>query len=396
MKKILKHKDIDVALLETKNNGVIIRIIEILNKEHMPIPSVREDGQIDEDRLDTWWLGRGISENRKEYKAVMQKLNNIGKEMLLHLSQGLSLSDHYWMQKENENLKWKDINFYENEFDRSLGKLFFGIETQNKKYNFNSPDVTSSGNLKKRWDITKDGKRVLIKTGSNPFMQEPLNEVLATIICRKLGIPHVPYKIKYRKNEPYSECINLTNINRELIDVNDIYYIKEPTFENDNLYKHLTKCCEKLKVGAYHEMINRMLILDYLMLNHDRHYKNFGVTRNSETLDDYKFAPIYDTGSSFFHNDKNFRIKLPEYAKERTICFDADLLKQLKYITDFSWIKLNVFDDTLKECKETIYQHLKNDENNKDNEARAKLLCNVLEKRFEQIKIITEKKLKKN
>jgi len=390
MIKILKHKDVDVAVLETNQNGVIFKVHEVLNKAHMPLPSVRENGTVDEERIDTWWIGRGISEDRKEYIEVMQRLNNIGKDMMLHLSKGLSLSDHYWVQKENENYQWKDINFYENEFDRSLGKLFFGIEKKDKNYDFNSPDVTTSGNLKKRWNIASNGNRVLIKAGSDPFMQEPLNEVIATVICKRLGIPHVPYKIKYRKNEPYSECENFTTIDKELIEAIDIYYSREPVYENDNLYKHFIKCCKEYDVKGCQNMINRMLILDYIMLNHDRHFRNFGILRNSDNLDDYSFAPIYDSGSSLFYNDKNSRIKLPEYAQKGKICFDNDLLKQLKYVTDFSWIKLHVFKELYNECKDIIFEEMKEDTE------RAQLVCKVLEKRFAEITVITEKKLDKN
>ena len=386
MIKILKHKDIDVAVIELTDGGIIINIKEVLNIKHMPLPTVREDGIVSDDRFEAWWLGRGISENREEYKYVMMiELNNIGKYKLLHLSKGLSLSDHYWMEREGENHKWKDVNFYENDFDKSLGKLFFGIKKKDRKYDFNSPDVTSSGNLKKRWDIREDGTRYLIKMGEEPFMQEPLNEVLATIICKNLKIPCISYNINYRKDEPYSECNNFTNNDRELIEAIDIYHSKEPTYENNNLYNHFMKCCRNYEVKGVVGMIDRMMVLDYILLNHDRHFKNFGVTRNSDNINDYKFAPIYDSGNSLFYKDKNFKIKIPEYAKERKICFDT-IEKQLRLVRDWSWIKSETFPDLISECKEEIYKE-KN-----INKERAGLLMKVLERRMEEIRIIAEKK----
>jgi hypothetical protein len=42
--------------------------------------------------------------------------------------------------------------------------------------------------LKKRWEIREDGKRVMIKCGKKPFMQEPVNEKIASMICRKLKL----------------------------------------------------------------------------------------------------------------------------------------------------------------------------------------------------------------
>ena len=41
-----------------------------------------------------------------------------------------------------------------------------------------------------------------------------------------------------------------------------------------------------------------MYIVDYLMMNNDRHLKNYGVIRNVETLKWEKVTPIFDTGES--------------------------------------------------------------------------------------------------
>jgi len=49
-----------------------------------------------------------------------------------------------------------------------------------------SPCNTSDGWLRKKWKII-DGKRCLLKSGSNPFQQEPLNEVLATSLHQRLN-----------------------------------------------------------------------------------------------------------------------------------------------------------------------------------------------------------------
>lgn len=40
---------------------------------------------------------------------------------LMLSSYGLSLTDHYWMQQIGEELYWKDLNFFENDFSDELG-----------------------------------------------------------------------------------------------------------------------------------------------------------------------------------------------------------------------------------------------------------------------------------
>ena len=57
------------------------------------------------------------------------------------------------------------------EMDKIGGQeVLFGERKKKDALNFSSPDSTSDGNLKKRWKIL-DGKRCLIKGGSNPFRQ---------------------------------------------------------------------------------------------------------------------------------------------------------------------------------------------------------------------------------
>ncbi|MDR3154072.1 MAG: hypothetical protein LBW85_07355 [Deltaproteobacteria bacterium] len=45
-----------------------------------------------------------------------------------------------------------------------------------------------------------------------------------------------------------------------------------------------------------------MLAVDYLIANTDRHLNNFGALRNAGTLDWIGFAPVYDSGSSLWHD----------------------------------------------------------------------------------------------
>lgn len=41
-----------------------------------------------------------------------------------------------------------------------------------------------------------------------------------------------------------------------------------------------------------------MILIDYIVMNFDRHLKNYGIIRNVETLEWKKTTPIFDTGES--------------------------------------------------------------------------------------------------
>lgn len=109
-----------------------------------------------------------------------------------------------------QNLKWSEINFFENNFSDDMGNILFGKVSSgemilNDEISLMSPDNTSDGWLKKKWKII-NGKRCLIKGGSGAIQQEPYNEVIASKIMERLDIPHVKYSLIMEEEYPYSIC----------------------------------------------------------------------------------------------------------------------------------------------------------------------------------------------
>ena len=84
----------------------------------------------------------------------------------------LSLSDHYWVKPVGSDLAWREVNYFDNDFSDDVGDVLFGRSVQEGSIDLSSPDITSEGNLKKRWRII-DGQRCLIKGGSGESLQEP-------------------------------------------------------------------------------------------------------------------------------------------------------------------------------------------------------------------------------
>lgn len=60
--------------------------------------------------------------------------------------------------------------------------------------------------------------------------------------------------------------------------------------------------CDKLGIPGMKEFIDYMLVFDYLMANTDRHFGNFGAIQNVETLEWIGPAPIFDSGTSLWHD----------------------------------------------------------------------------------------------
>ena len=70
---------------------------------------------------------------------------------------------HVWWGGVADVESW-DVNFFHNDFDERLGKALFSGH-RSRIDDVNTPDVTSAGDLPKRWVIGGSGVRSLIKVG---------------------------------------------------------------------------------------------------------------------------------------------------------------------------------------------------------------------------------------
>ena len=218
---------------------------------------------------------------------------------------------------------------------------------------FSSPDNTSDGTLKKRWKII-NGARCLIKGGSNPFHQQPFNEVISAGIMKRLGISHVPYTLTWNQGVPYSVCEDFVTENTELIPAWRIVQIQKKS-NSASAYLHFVSCCEALGIAGVVSFLDRMMVLDYIIANEDRHLNNFGLLRDAKTLEWLGFAPIYDSGSSLGYDKKPSQVMFGKCIKCKP--FRSHHEEQLKLVTDFSWIDF----DSLKDVDRLIANTLSSD-----------------------------------
>lgn len=230
--------------------------------------------------------------------------------------------------------------------------MLLGKATDGVGFDFRSPDNTSDGFLKKRWKII-DGKRCLLKAGSNPFMQQPFNEVVATIVAERLGIPHVPYTLLWDDETPYSVCEDFITPDTELVSAWRVMQ----SIKKDNstsVYRHYLNCCELLGIPDMEHAIDQMIVLDYLIANEDRHQKNFGLIRNANTLEWIGAAPLFDSGSSLGYD------KLPNQilSLRGVECkpFKKTHAEQLKLVASFDWIDFRRLEGIEQEIREVFDQ----------------------------------------
>lgn len=334
----LMHKDVPVLEMTLHSmTGTVGSVSRVIALDHAPVGTVVQ-GNVSYPLLNQWWKGRGIPASRDGLKDALDALDICGAGVLVEKCFGLSLSDQYWVCPEGVAICWKDINFFQNEFSEDVGDILFGTCLDKENPNLMSPDNTSDGWLKKKWKI-KDGTRSLVKAGSGTVRQEAYNEVVATLLCEVLNIPHIPYYLITVEDAPCCICNNFINQHTELVSAWAVMQtMKKPN--HHSVYQHYLSCCEQLGVGGIEHTINQMIVLDYLMMNEDRHQGNFGLIRNAETLEWVSAAPIFDTGSALCFRSITSRINGNAVIPCKP--FKTNHEEQVKLVTDYSFINLEM------------------------------------------------------
>ena len=305
----------------------------------MPVGTV-VNGSVRSDRLKSWWSSRSIPATRTGIRHLLRTLDMDESTPLLLKSMGLSLTDHYWIRPPGSEARWEDVNFFNNGFSDDVGDLLFGSEVRDGELDLSSPDNTSEGMLMKRWKIV-DGRRCLIKTGELPYRQEVYNERAACILAEHMGVLHVGYDVIEYGGVVCSICEDLIDEGTELVSAHQIVR-SEIHGPGIPLYDHLVSCCLHHGLDAV-PFLDRMMVFDYLIGNTDRHLNNFGVVRDSRTLEWRGFAPLFDSGTSMGCDLEADDI-VSEAGLDRKP-FSEHFPRQLALVRDTDWVDMGAVRD---------------------------------------------------
>jgi len=378
---ILTHGNISVAEMEIdEETAAISKIGAVFAPEHIPVGISVNGGRPNRGDMNDWWHGRSIPASRQNIREAIKALGVSSAEKLITKCFGLSLSDQYWANPVNAPLEWEKINFFDNGFSEDVGDVLFGEAVRGGQLNLISPDNTSDGWLKKKWKII-DGRRCLIKGGSDPFWQQPLNEAMASSVMNRLGIPHVHYYVIWENGLPYSVCENFLDSKTELVSAFYIHNTKKITDAN-LLYEHYVDCCKALGIPGAQSSLDKMLAVDYLIANSDRHLNNFGGVRDARTLEWIGPAPLFDNGSSFWYNQDaaNVVSTVSKMGDTKSQPFFDTHEKQIRLVKDFSWLDFAFLSGIDEEFGELLEKSPRIDA------ARRDALCFALRTRVKMLK----------
>ena len=298
----LMHKDDVACHLDMDMHTGNVMDMKIENPELIPI-------YVDSKRaMADWWSMRAIPMSiKRDSDRQFMRANDIStKEQFALKNLGLSLSDCYWIRPEKSETRFKDVNFYENPFDkidltsRASLTLAKGL----------TPLATTTGQMRKYWHI-KNGKRILTKVSEKRLegQLQCINEAFGhELHVRQQKYGAVPYSLEFNADKSVRSvsCPAFTSVDVEyvpminMIEEKHVYFTRGTKLKNAIIDNCVKSGMEKSSVIDFFDYLAAM---DFIMSNKDRHLNNFGLLRDSNTLEYIGFAPIFDSGNSMLYDN---------------------------------------------------------------------------------------------
>lgn len=355
MKYLLMHRDIEVATFTLNHQSRWANLLDVHNSAHLPLNMIEQPQHYEQD-LNAFLDYRVIPKSRANFGIIKNLYGASNPKELSLRSNMVSISDHYWVKSETDTISWENINFYDNPIPNT--PVFIdSIDTLKRREHWShrlTPNTSNNGTLRQMW-VDSDDEIRLYKAGDLPAKQEPFNEVVVSDWLKNFNTDYIPYTLHTIDDENISVCQCFTNRDIEYIPAWQLTVNKYP--QHMNAYTNYINQLGKYGLHNVETQIQTMIALDFIVANEDRHWGNFGVLRNSKTLELVSLAPIFDNGNSLSYRAFDvFRNDFMDMSK----AFNAKHSKEIQLINRELPIELDALDTMVDEVLAQRYAELVN------------------------------------
>ena len=250
---------------------------------------------------------RKAPKHRKHIQQLLEQYGCDDPEGFLRVTHALSLNDTFWVREADSGLTWREVSLYTNPFSEIISEAAFDGIISETDLSSTSPEFGTDGYYAKCWR-RENGGIFLYKSGSTHYEVEPLSEYLAAQLSSRLCPGAVPYDMDFYHDKLVSKCPLFTNEAVGLAKAGASFYGEERTIPE------LLAFFEGIGSG---DAFRRMCVLDAVILNTDRHYGNFGVLFNTDTLEIQGMAPVFDHNRSLLPELDNDQLADPAWYLRR-------------------------------------------------------------------------------
>lgn len=306
---LMHRNDIVTTLSFDKVTGSVLSVGKKCRTELLPLGGNRSPQD-----LKKWWARRAVPLQQGNMRMLLDANNITTPQNYLLQNLGLSLSDHYWINPVKRLFRWEEVNLFSNDFKDEFGGFKFAdsISADNLMINLERrisfyPSASLQGELQKKW-VLQNGKRYLIKANCGNTWQQSINEAIASLFHEKQKrMPYVNYKLCDIEvsGEKGIGCV-CEDFCTETVELIPAYEILESEKKSNDRseFEQFIFLCEKhgLSGELVRSFLEYQILSDFVLTNVDRHFYNFGILRDTDTLKFVGMAPIFDSGNSMFWN----------------------------------------------------------------------------------------------
>lgn len=231
---------------------------------------------------DMWLETRAIDSHRANSRLLKKALRLKEKDdisTVIHVN-AATITDNYWIKPLDSELKYDDVRFSDDYFaGLALKGSYASFNNAANSKHSKTPELTNTGSFEKCWKLI-DGKWCMLKSANH---DEQFSELFAYRLGKALGMNMAIY-------ERGNKCVKTLDFTEGA----RVNFEPAFTFMGDNEdYDDVLEKLELLCPQAVEDFV-KMIFLDTVVANPDRHTANFGLIRSTETGKLIGFAPIFD------------------------------------------------------------------------------------------------------
>lgn len=250
--------------------------LKVLNSDLLPLYLKRVND------AKSWLETRAIDSHRANSRLLKKALRLANKDdvsTVLHVN-AATITDTYWVREIGSDLKYKDIRFNKDYFSNlALRGLYSSFNSAARHKDTKTPELTNIGSFEKCWKL-KDNKWWMHKSANQ---KEQFSELFVYELGKelKMNMAH------YEKGDKCVKSLDFTDSAKVIFE--PAYSFMGDEEDYIKVVEKLNELCPK----AIPDYV-KMIFLDTITANPDRHTGNFGLMRDAKSGEFLGLAPNFD------------------------------------------------------------------------------------------------------